>query len=56
MSALLRPSLNWLLVFVPVSIVADLFIHQPVLIFATSALAILPFSSAPASSPSSRPH
>ena len=44
MSALLRPSLNWLLVFVPVSIVADLFVHQPVLIFATSALAIVPLA------------
>jgi len=40
----LRPSLNWLLVFVPVSIVAELFIHQPVLIFATSALAIVPLA------------
>jgi Ca2+:H+ antiporter len=44
MSALLRPSLNWLLVFVPVSVVADLFIHQPVLVFATSALAIVPLA------------
>ena len=44
MSALRRPSLNWLLVFVPVSIAAALFIHQPVLIFATSALAIVPLA------------
>jgi Ca2+:H+ antiporter len=40
----LRPSLNWLLVFVPVSIVADLFVHQPVLIFWTTALAIVPLA------------
>jgi Ca2+:H+ antiporter len=44
MSALLRPSLNWLLVFVPISVVADLFIPQPVLIFTTSALAIIPLA------------
>jgi Ca2+:H+ antiporter len=44
MSALMRPSVNWLLVFVPASVVADLFIHQPVLIFATSAVAILPLA------------
>lgn len=43
-SELLRPQFNWLLVFVPVSIVADLLIHQPVLIFATSALAIVPLA------------
>src|SRR4029079_13559987 len=41
---LLRPSLNWLLVFVPISIVADLFIHQPVLVFWTAALAIVPLA------------
>jgi len=41
---LLRPSLNWLLVFVPISIVADLFVHQPVLVFVTSALAIVPLA------------
>jgi Ca2+:H+ antiporter len=42
--SLLRPSVNWLLVFIPISIVADLFIHQPVLVFATSALAIVPLA------------
>jgi len=40
----LRPSLNWLLIFVPISIVADLFVHQPVLIFWTTALAIAPLA------------
>ncbi|GAC1506559.1 MAG: calcium/proton exchanger [Candidatus Dormibacteraceae bacterium] len=40
----MRPSLNWLLVFVPISVVADLFVPQPVLIFATSALAVLPLA------------
>jgi Ca2+:H+ antiporter len=40
----LRPSLNWLLVFVPVSLVAEFFIHQPVVIFATAALAIVPLA------------
>jgi Ca2+:H+ antiporter len=44
MSLLLKPSVNWLLVFVPISVVADLVIHQPVLIFATSALAIVPLA------------
>ena len=44
MTRLLRPSLNWLLVFVPISIVADLFVHQPVLVFVTSALAIVPLA------------
>ena len=44
MNRLLRPSLNWLLVFVPISIVADLFIHQPVLVFWTAALAIVPLA------------
>jgi Ca2+:H+ antiporter len=44
MSALVRPSLNWLLVFVPVSIAADLLIHEPVLIFVSSALAIVPLA------------
>jgi Ca2+:H+ antiporter len=43
-SLLLKPSVNWLLVFVPVSVVADLVIHQPVLIFAASALAIVPLA------------
>jgi Ca2+:H+ antiporter len=40
----LRPSLNWLLVFVPVSIAADLVVHQPVLVFGTAALAIVPLA------------
>lgn len=44
MKSLLKPSLNWLLIFVPISIVADLFIHQPVLIFWTTALAIVPLA------------
>jgi Ca2+:H+ antiporter len=44
MSSFLRPSVNWLLVFVPISVAADLFTHQPVLIFITSALAIVPLA------------
>ena len=37
------PSIDWLLVFLPISIVADLS-GQAVLIFATSALAIVPLA------------
>jgi Ca2+:H+ antiporter len=37
-------SLNWLLVFVPLSILADLFLHQPVVVFVTSCLAIVPLA------------
>jgi Ca2+:H+ antiporter len=37
-------SLNWLLVFVPVSIVADLFFHQPVVVFVSSCIAIVPLA------------
>src|SRR5438128_2671784 len=40
---LLRPSINWLLVFIPVSLLADL-THQPLLTFITSALAIVPLA------------
>jgi Ca2+:H+ antiporter len=40
---ILRPSFNWLLVFVPVSLVAEL-AHQPLLIFITSGLAIIPLA------------
>src|SRR4029077_20958048 len=38
-----RPSLDWLLVFVPVSIVAEL-LHQPVAVFISSGLAIVPLA------------
>src|SRR2546425_919920 len=38
-----RPSLNWLLVFVPISLVAEL-AHQSLLIFITSGLAIVPLA------------
>jgi Ca2+:H+ antiporter len=44
MKSLARPSLNWLLVFVPISIVAELFTQQPVLLFWTAALAIVPLA------------
>ncbi len=44
MERVLRPSLSWLLVFVPISIGAELFSHQPVLIFTTAALAIVPLA------------
>src|SRR5438309_8891759 len=40
---LLRPSINWLLVFIPVSLLADL-THQPLLTFITAALAIVPLA------------
>jgi len=43
MSRLKRPSIDWLLVFLPVSIVADL-LHQQVLLFITSGLAIVPLA------------
>jgi Ca2+:H+ antiporter len=43
LSRLARPSLDWLLVFVPVSIVADL-LGQPVMVFITSGLAIVPLA------------
>ena len=39
-----RPSLAWLLVFVPISFYADLVLHQPVLVFATTCLAIIPLA------------
>src|SRR2546430_17405886 len=40
---MLRPSLNWLLVFVPISRAAEL-AHQSLLIFITSGLAIIPLA------------
>src|SRR6266699_5911604 len=40
---LLRPSINWLLVFIPVSLIAEL-IRQPGLTFITAALAIIPLA------------
>src|SRR2546426_1167834 len=40
---LVRPSINWLLVFIPVSLLAEL-THQPLLTFITSALAIVPLA------------
>jgi Ca2+/H+ antiporter len=43
MTRLRTPSLDWLLVFVPVSLVADLFGHT-VVVFITSALAIVPLA------------
>jgi Ca2+:H+ antiporter len=39
----LRPSINWLLVFIPVSLIAE-FTHQPLLTFITAALAIVPLA------------
>jgi Ca2+:H+ antiporter len=38
------PSLNWLLVFVPISLVADLVLHQPVLVFISACVAIVPLA------------
>ncbi len=40
---LLRPSINWLLVSIPASLVADL-MHQPLLTFITAAVAIVPLA------------
>jgi Ca2+:H+ antiporter len=42
-AAWLRPGLNWLLVFVPASIVAE-FSQQPLLVFIMSGLAIIPLA------------
>src|SRR2546421_1039536 len=39
----LRPSINWLIVFIPASLIAEL-IRQPVLTFITAALAIIPLA------------
>jgi len=39
----LRPSINWLLIFIPVSLIADV-THQPLLTFITAALAIVPLA------------
>jgi Ca2+:H+ antiporter len=39
----LRPSINWLIVFIPASLIAEL-VHQPVLTFITAALAIIPLA------------
>jgi Ca2+:H+ antiporter len=38
------PSLNWLLVFVPVSLAAEFVLRQPVLVFITACLAIVPLA------------
>lgn len=40
----LRPDLNWLLVFVPISLLFDLVLHQPVLLFVSSCVAIVPLA------------
>jgi Ca2+:H+ antiporter len=40
---LLRPSINWLLVFIPVSLAAEI-TQQPLLVFITSGLAIIPLA------------
>jgi Ca2+:H+ antiporter len=42
-SRLLTPSIDWLLVFLPVAIGAE-FLHMPALVFITSALAIVPLA------------
>src|SRR2546428_4304753 len=42
-SGMLRPSLSWMLIFVPISLVAE-FAHQSLLIFITSGLAIIPLA------------
>lgn len=40
----LRPSLNWLLIFVPISLLFEFVIHQPVVLFVTACLAIVPLA------------
>src|SRR5437016_12189804 len=42
-AGMLRPSLSWLLVCVPISLVAE-FAHQSLVIFITSGLAIIPLA------------
>jgi Ca2+:H+ antiporter len=44
MSTMLRPSLNWLLVFVLISIVFEFVIPQPVLLFVSACIAIVPLA------------
>jgi Ca2+:H+ antiporter len=44
MQGMPRPSVYWLLLFVPVSVAIDLAVHQPLLVFVTSCLAILPLA------------
>jgi len=41
---MLRPRLEWLLVFVPISLTSDLVVHNDLLTFFTSAAAILPLA------------
>jgi Ca2+:H+ antiporter len=38
------PSLNWLLVFVPISVAADVLVGQPVVVFVSSCIAIIPLA------------
>jgi Ca2+:H+ antiporter len=40
----LKPRLEWLLVFVPISLVSDLVLHEDLLTFLTSAVAIVPLA------------
>ncbi|HZV52828.1 MAG TPA: calcium/proton exchanger [Candidatus Dormibacteraeota bacterium] len=40
----LRPSLSWLLVFIPVSLLAGPLTHRPVVVFVTTCLAIVPLA------------
>jgi Ca2+:H+ antiporter len=44
MPAHLRPTLNWLLVFIPISLVFEFAVHQPVALFITACLAIVPLA------------
>ena len=44
MQGMPRPSVYWLLVFVPVSLLFELVLHQPVALFVSSCLAILPLA------------
>jgi Ca2+:H+ antiporter len=41
---LARPSLYWLLVFVPISVVAVIAVRQPLIVFVTACLAIIPLA------------
>src|SRR6266496_733915 len=39
-----RPRLEWLLVFIPVSLVSDFVLHQDLVVFLTAAAAIVPLA------------
>jgi Ca2+:H+ antiporter len=44
MAGMLKPSIYWLLIFVPLSLLAELLLKQPVLVFASACVAIVPLA------------